>query len=581
MVVIPDARCQRAGFEGGSVRVVMAAAMAAATATVVLGQGARGVSAPVFVESAAATGLRFTHVNGASGEFFLPEQMGAGVALFDYDNDGDLDVFLVQGASMTASAGAARPSSRLFRNDLVVGAGGRSTPRFTDVTARAGVGLVAQGMGVAVGDYDNDGWLDLYVTTFGANVLYRNDGDGTFTDVTRQAGVAETRWSAGASFFDFDRDGHLDLFVSNYVDFTVAGNQRCTTAGVPDYCKPGVYKPVPDRLFRNTGKGTFTDVTTTSGVGKAFGSGLGVAAGDYDGDGWLDVYVANDANPNQLWINRRNGTFVDRGFVSGAAVSAAGAPEASMGIASGDYDADGHEDLFVTNLVGETFVLYRNAGGALFEDVRTQSGLAAPTSPYTGFGTDWIDYDNDGWLDLFMTNGAVSIVPRQRGEARPYRMAAALFRNTGAGRFTDARAAGGPAVAFEDVGRGAAFGDIDNDGDIDIVVTSNGGPVRLLLNQGVAAHHWLQVRLSQPGGNRLAFGARVGLERPGRPTAWRRVKADGSYLSASDSRVHFGLGTSPAIGAVVVEWPDGTRERWPGVTADRLVTLTRGSAPRP
>jgi hypothetical protein len=534
---------------------------------------------PLFLESAAATGLTFTHVNGATGAFYLPEQMGPGVALFDADNDNDLDVFLVQGGTLGAAGpGGARPASRLFRNDLDVDAGGRRTLRFVDVTTRAGVGLVAQGMGAAVGDYNNDGWIDLFVTTYGRNVLYRNNGNGTFTDMTKAAGLIDDRWSTSATFVDYDRDGHLDLFVANYVDFTVAGNRTCATAGTPDYCNPGVYKPVLSRLYRNLGTGRFADVTTAAGISKAFGSGLGVVAGDYNEDGWLDLYVANDANPNQLWINRRNGTFVDEGFPSGAAVNAAGAPEASMGLASGDFDADGREDLFVTNLAGETFVLYRNGGQGLFEDIRTRAGLAAPTAMHTGFGTDWFDYDNDGWLDLFMANGGVSIVAAQRGQARPYRMPNQLFRNNGSGRFVETTAAAGPALTHGDIGRGAAFGDIDNDGDVDVVVANNGAPVRLLLNQAGRINHWLQVRLAQAPRNRIGLGARVGLERSGRPTLWRRVKTDGSYLSASDSRVHFGLGPSPAIGAVVVEWPDGARERWAtGVAANRAVTLTRGT----
>lgn len=543
----------------------LAVGLVAAAAARLAAQDAAPAVIERFADVTTEAGITFVHDQRPTPGKHMVETLGSGVAWIDYDNDGYPDLYFINGAPGTPNA--------LYHNNR--------DGTFTDVTERSGAEAAdpvhGHRTGVAVGDYDNDGWLDLYVTTFGANVLYHNEGDGTFTDVTKRAGVAEARWSAGASFVDYDRDGHLDLFVANYVDFTVAGNRRCNTAGEPDYCKPGVYQPVPDRLFRNTGKGTFVDVTAASGVAKALGSGLGVVAGDYNDDGWLDIYVANDANPNQLWINRRNGTFVDEGFVSGTAVSAAGTPEASMGIGSGDYDRDGDEDLFVTNLVGETFVLYRNAGGGLFEDIRTRAGLGAPTSPYTGFGTDWIDYDNDGWLDLFMANGGVSIVARQRGQPRPYRMPGALFRNAGAGRFTDARAQGGPAVAFEDIGRGAAFGDVDNDGDIDIVVTSNGGAARLLLNQGAGAHHWLQVRLSQPGGNRFGFGARVGVERQGQPTLWRRVKTDGSYLSASDSRVHFGLGTSPAVGAVVVEWPDGTRERWAGPAADRVVTLTRGT----
>jgi hypothetical protein len=300
-------------------------------------------------------------------------------------------------------------------------------------------------------------------------------------------------------------------------------------------------------------------------------------AGDYNGDGWLDLYVANDATPNQLWINKHDGTFADEGLLSGSALNAAGNPEGSMGIASGDFDGDGDEDLFVTNIVGETFVLYKNDGHGNFEDARVPAGLGAPTAAFTGFGTDWFDYDNDGWLDLFVANGAVNLIEAQRGQPSPFRMKNQLFHNTGDGRFADTSLAGGPAFERAEIGRAAAFGDLDNDGDTDIVYTTNGGPVRVLLNQSGTRNHWLQVRLDQGPGNRFAFGARVGVERAGLPTLWRRLRTDGSYLSASDARVHFGLGPATKIDAVAIQWPDGVRERWPGVTADRVVPLKRGA----
>jgi len=330
-------------------------------------------------------------------------------------------------------------------------------------------------------------------------------------------------------------------------------------------------------LFRNDGHGHFVDVTVAAGISKAYGAGLGVAVGDYNGDGWPDLYVANDGTPNQLWINQRNGTFVDQGLISGTALNPAGNPEGSMGIASGDFDLDGDEDLFVTNIAGETSALYVNDGHGNFEDARARTGLAALTAAFTGFGTDWIDYDNDGWPDLFVANGAVNIVEALRGQPSPYRMRNQLFHNLAGRRFEETSAAAGPAFARAEIGRGAAFGDIDNDGDVDIVVTNNNGPVRLLLNQVGARNHWLQVRLDQRPGNRFGIGAWVGVERPGSPTLWRRVRTDGSYLSASDVRVHFGLGSSSAISAIVVQWPDGRRERWTGITTDRLVTLRRGS----
>jgi hypothetical protein len=538
-------------------------------------------TSPLFLESAAAAGLSFTHVNGATGRYYIAEGIGAGAALFDYDNDGDLDAFMVQGGPLggdVASPPRARPTSRLFRNDLTIHGGGRPALHFTDVTAGAGVALEAYGMGAAVGDYDNDGDLDLFVTTFGPDTLYRNNGNGTFSDVTAEAGVSDPLWSTSATFFDYDRDGHLDLFVVNYLDFTLAGNKSCADPlGGPDYCSPRLYQPVPDRLYRNTGNGRFTDVTDTAGISKADGAGLGVTAGDYNGDGWLDLYVANDATPNQLWINRHDGTFVDEGLLSGAALNAGGNPEGSMGIASGDFDADGDEDLFVTNIIGETFVLYKNDGKGTFDDARVAAGLAAPTAGMTGFGTDWIDYDNDGWLDLFVANGAVNLIEAQRGQLSPYRMKNQLFHNTGKGRFVETSQAGGPALARAEIGRGAAFGDVDNDGDTDILVSNNGGPARLFLNQNRTGNGWLQVSLEQGPRNRLAFGARIGLEHAGSPTLWRRVRTDGSYLSASDVRVQFGLGTRPAVGSVVVQWPDGASERWTDISPNRRVTLRRGT----
>jgi hypothetical protein len=534
---------------------------------------------PVFVDDAAAAGLTFTHVNGPTGQYYMPEIMGAGVALFDYDNDGNLDVFLVQGGPLDAhGVRTSGPSCRLFRNDLTVGPDGRRVLRFTDVTEKAGLALRSYGMGAAVGDYDNDGYLDLFVTGFGSSTLFHNNGDGTFTDVTAKAGLADPLWATSAAFVDYDRDGRVDLFVAHYVDFSIAGNKVCHDAvGARDYCSPRAYNPVAAKLYHNDGNGHFTDVSERAGVTKAYGAGLGVATGDYNEDGWPDLYVANDATPNQLWINRRDGTFADEGLLSGAAVNVSGNPEGSMGIASGDVNLDGHEDLFVTNIIGETFALYLNDGHAVFEDARVRSGLAALTAAFTGFGTNWFDYDNDGLLDLFVANGAVNVLDAQRGQPQPFRMANQLLHNLG-GRFEDAGAIGGPVFQRLGIGRGAAFGDIDNDGDVDIVVTNNAGAAILLRNQTVenrSPNHWLQIRLEQPSGDRFAFGAWVGVERPGKPTLWRRVRTDGSYLSASDVRLNFGLGSSPAISGVTVQWPDGQRQRWTDVRADRLVTLRR------
>jgi hypothetical protein len=594
-----------------SLRSLFVIALAALALRAIAGGSAPSAAEPLFVESAAATGLVFTHVNGATGKYYLPEMMGAGVALFDFDNDGDLDVFLVQSGAI--DAGSSAPADcRLFRNDLTVSAGGRRTLRFTDVTKHSGISVRGYGMGVAVGDYDNDGYQDLFVTAFGPTTLLHNNGDGTFTDVTLQAVLSDARsglanrgsrgdqtgppsptrgfggqpspaitsegWSTSAAFVDYDRDGFLDLFVARYVDFTPAANKQCTDpVGARDYCGPRQYRPVPDRLYHNDGHGRFVEVTERAGINKADGAGLGVAVGDYNGDGWLDLYVANDATPNQLWINRHDGTFVDQGLISGSALNAAGSPEGSMGIASGDFDLDGDEDLFVTNIIGETSVLYVNDGHGNFDDARARMGLGRLTAAFTGFGTDWIDYDNDGWPDLFVANGAVNLVESQRGQPSPYRMRNQLFHNLAGKRFEETSAGGGPAFARAEISRGAAFGDIDNDGDVDVVVTNNNGPVRLLLNQAATPGHWLQVRLDQRPGNRFGIGAWIGVERAGQPTLWRRVRTDGSYLSASDVRVHVGLGSSSAVTAIVVQWPDGQRERWTAVAADRLVTLRRGT----
>jgi hypothetical protein len=535
------------------------------------------VASPPFVESASAVGLTFTHHNGATGQFYMPELIGSGVALFDYDGDGDLDVFLVQSGAL-AGASASPETSRLFRNDLSVDGSGRRTLRFTDVTSRAGVGLRAYGMGVAAADYDNDGDLDLFVTAFGPDFLLRNNGNGTFTDVTAEAGTSDRLWSTSAAFLDYDRDGDLDLFVANYLDFAVTDNKACADSlGARDYCGPRAYRPVPDRLYRNDGHGRFTDVSEGAGIARADGAGLGVSVGDYNGDGWLDLYVANDATPNQLWINHRDGTFTDEGVLSGAALNAAGNPEGSMGIASGDADGDGDEDLFVTNIIGETFVLYENDGKANFEDARSRWGLAQATASLTGFGTEWIDYDNDGALDLFATNGAVNVIEALRGQPSPFRMKNLLFHNVGLRRFANVSAEAGPAFATDYIGRGAAFGDIDNDGDVDIVVTNNNGPVRLLRNELPPGAHWAQIRLEQDGGNRAGLGAWIGVERGAQPTLWRRVKTDGSYLSASDRRVHVGLGRTATVTGVVVRWPGGTRERWDRLEADRETVLRRGT----
>ena len=544
---------------------------------------AAGRNAPLFRDATSDTGLRFEHVNGATGRFYLPEIMGAGGALFDFDGDGDLDILLVQGSALErATGGGIAPRHRLFRNELSASEHGGGALRFTDVSDRAGLGAGDYGMGVATGDYDNDGDVDLYLTNFGANRMYRNNADGTFTDVTREAGVGldDPRWSTSASFCDYDTDGDLDLFVANYVDFTVADNKIChDPTGARDYCGPLQFRPVPDRLFRNDGRGRFVDVSEVSGITKADGPGLGVVCADMNGDRRPDFYVANDAMANQLWLNNGDGTFEDGALLAGVAFNADGGPEGSMGIAAGDPDDDGDVDLFVTNITRETHAFYRNLGGGRFQDARVAAGLAAATAPYTGFGTDWFDQDNDGRLDLFIANGAVTILEALRGRPHPFRQKNQLFYNAGGGRFRDVTAEAGPALQIEHVSRGAAFGDVDNDGDVDVLVTNNGGPAQLLVNETGSRQHWLQVRLEGVDDNHQGLGARVGIVRDDGRTIWRRARTDGSYLSASDPRVHFGLGSTAAVREVIVEWLRGPREVWREVQPGRIIRLRQGTAP--
>ena len=541
--------------------------------------------APIFRDIAAEVGLNFHHFNGATGEYYMPEIMGAGVALFDYDNDGDLDVYLIQGTNLDSRGKLLfppppgwKPGNRLFRNMLAE----TGKLHFTDVTEQAGVGHVGYGMGVAVGDYDNDGFQDLYVTNFGQNVLYHNNGDGTFTDVTREAGVDDPRWSTCAAWLDYNGDGLLDLFVGNYVDFTVQGNKQCFgPTGEPDYCTPKAYQAVPCRLFQNLGNGKFADVTESSGLASSYGPALGVVCADFNGDGRPDIYVANDTAANRLWLNQGDGTFHEVALETGVAYSADGLPKAGMGVTAEDVENDGSEDILITNLMGEGVTLFHNNGKAEFDEVTAQYGLAQATFGFTGFGTKWFDYDNDGWLDLFIANGAVTRLEGERGKLFPFAQKNQLFHNEGeAKRFRETSSIAGPAFEHAEVSRGAAFGDIDNDGALDIVVTNNNGPVRLLHNQLGTRRHWLQVKLEGARTNRFGVGARVGVLRQGQKTLWRWAHTDSSYLSASDVRVHFGLGEKPQLDGLVVHWPNGLKEKWDSIQPDRIIKLRQGSGRR-
>ncbi len=536
-----------------------------------------------FREAAIETGLDFRHFNGATGDFYMPEIVGAGVGLIDYDGDGDLDIYLIQGSFINPAKklGDAlfppgknwKPGNRLFRNDFIP----TGKLHFTDVTEQAGVGSVSEGMGVAIGDYNNDGYPDIYVTNFGANILYRNNGDGTFTDVTREAGLEDNQWSTSAAFCDLDGDGKLDLFVAHYVNFPVNANPLCRNqSGEHDYCGPKVFHPVPSRLYRNLGNGHFEDVTDKSGITASYGAGLGVACADFNHDGRMDLYVANDQNANILWINKGNMHFEDQALLAGAAYNGEGKALSGMGIAVGDIDNHGSEDILVTNLMGESNSLFRNEGNGFFHDATAEFGLAAPSLPYTGFGVKFLDYDNDGLLDMYAVNGAVETISALRGKPYPYQMKNRLFHNDGK-KFIDVSDVSGPALQLEAIGRGLAIGDLNNDGRIDMIATNNNTRPWLLLNQDSSGGHWLLVQLEGTRTNRGGLGAEVGLLRTGQKPLWRRSQPDGSYISASDPRVHFGLGESTKIEGVVVRWVGGAAELFHDIKADSIVKLREGA----
>ena len=539
----------------------------------------------IFTGVAEQTGIDFVHFNGMSGNYYYPEMIGPGGALFDYDNDGDLDVFLVQGSMLGPGKSLAdalfppRPplpvKSRLYRNDLKADANGRPTLGFTDATDQSRIDARGHGMGVAAGDFDNDGWVDLYITNFGPNQMWRNEGDGTFANVTEKTGTDDQRWSISAAFLDFNRDGWLDLYVANYVNFSFTNVEKCVShSGAVDYCGPLNFDPVPERLFRNRGDGTFEDVSATSRIASEYNGALGVSCADFNGDGWIDIYVANDGRVNHLWINQRDGTFRNEGMLAGTALNQHGMAEASMGVDAGDFDNDGDEDLFMTHLMGQKNTLYVNDGNGWFDDRSLETGLSAPSLPYTAFGTAFFDYDNDGWLDLLVGNGKVRTI---EGLARvPLHQTNQLFRNLGNGKFEETTE---QAAIFKvsEVSRGAAFGDVDNDGDTDVLIANNNGPARLLINNVGSRNHWLGLRMTGEKGKRDIFGMRVAVFRPGAPTLWRRVRADGSYCSANDPRVLIGLGKSGAVSEVRAYWLSGRVEKWTGLQIDRYTTLREGT----
>jgi hypothetical protein len=548
---------------GFSPAVIIALASAAA-----LAQRAPAPGAAQFENVSAAAGIEFTHVSGASPARHLYEIMSGGGLFLDYDNDGWQDALLVDGGSLVDQTVARRARHRLFRN--------RGNGSFEDVTAAAGLTHAAYGMGGCAADYDNDGWIDVYLTNVGPNTLFRNTGGKAFADVTRTAGVAGAPgFSSSCAWSDVDRDGDVDLFVVNYVDARVDNQVFCgdTSKEFRVYCHPLNFAPLRSVLYRNNGNGTFADASRDAGVYDRRGNGLGVVAGDYDDDGWPDLFVANDTTPNFLYRNDQGKRFSEVALPAGVSVASDGMPRAGMGTDFGDYDGDGRLDVFVTNHEFEGHTLFRNLGGGLFEDVTFKSGVGPATLPFVGFGTVFFDADNDGDLDLAIVNGHVMNSP---GHVRPGAKEAqrrVLLRNDG-GRFRDVAAASGPGFAAERVGRALAAADIDNDGDLDLLAVNNNGPADLLRNGGVAGTSAVLVRLVGTASNRSAVGARLRAT-VGAATQLREVKAGSSYLAQNDLRVHFGLGGAKQIDRLEIRWPNGgAPEVLTNIAAGQIVTVT-------
>ena len=543
-----------------------------------------------FRDIAPAAGLVFRHVNGASPAKHFAETMGSGGLFFDYDGDGWIDIFLVDGGSQADPAIGRTARHRLFRN--------RQNGSFEDVTPKSGIRHSGYGMGACAGDYDNDGRVDLYVTNAGLasglpavasakagalakaaagmNALYRNSGGGTFTNVTATAGVGSTRWGSTCGFLDFDRDGDLDLFVTNYVTMGKDANRVCRggTPAVRVYCHPLNFQPTQNTLYRNDGKGTFTDVVAQAGIAAFRGNGLGVAIADYDDDGLVDVFVANDAVPNFLFHNEGKGRFTETALGAGVAVATDGQARAGMGTMFGDYDGDGRVDLVVTNHETEMHSLFRNVGGGLFADATVSSGVGPATVPFVGFGVVFFDYDNDADLDLAEVNGhVIDNVAQVRGGGR-YAQRRLLLQNTG-GRFRDASVQSGPAFATESVGRTLASGDIDNDGDLDLLVTNNGGRAELLRNDGGNRANGLLIRLAGEKSNRDGIGARLRIT-AGTRTLVRDVASGGSYQGQNDLRVHVGLGDRTRAERIEIRWPSGLVEQLTDVPANQIIIVREG-----
>lgn len=520
-----------------------------------------------FTDVTAQAGISFRHVASPEKKYIV-ESMSGGVALFDYDNDGDLDIYLVNSLTVDLVKTKGKTKSHLYRNE--------GTGKFTEVGEKAGVSDIGWGMGVAVGDYNNDGFEDLYVTCLGPDYLFKNNGDGTFTNVTAKAGVSDPRWSTGASFVDYDRDGDLDLFVTNYVDFDVNNlpefgqGKSCQYKSIPVQCGPRGLKGAGDSLYRNNGNGTFTDVSKAAGVSDPDGYyGLGVITSDFDEDGLIDIFVANDSTPNFHFRNKGDGTFEEVGFVAGTGVNENGSEQGSMGVTVGDYDHDGKLDLFVTNFADEYNTLYHNNGKNSFTDLSYAAKVAAVSLPYVGWGTKFFDYNNDGWVDLFVANGHV--YPQLPG----YRQRRLLHRNNRDGTFSEVSADFGAVLTEDRVSRGVAFGDIDNDGDIDLIIADLDGPPQLLRNDGGNTDNSILIKTVGVKSNRSGIGARVTVV-SGDLTQVDEVRSGDSYISQSDLRLHFGLQKRTKVDSILVRWPSGVIDKVSSVGVNRIVTIKEG-----
>ena len=520
---------------------------------------------PTFTDVTAETGIDFKHTNGRGGQFYFVEQLGSGAAFLDYDNDDDLDLYFVNGADLPGFESEKPPTNRLYRNN------GDGT--FTDVTEVAGVGDKSYGVGCCVGDYDNDGHPDLYVTNFGPNRLYRNNGDGTFTDVADQANVADARWGASCAFADYDNDGHLDLYVTNYIQYQLNKNKVCKNKGVRTYCNPQEYVGEADILYRNNGDRTFTEVTQTAGVYQPRSRGLGVVWGDYDNDGYSDLYVANDTNANHLFRNNRDGSFSDEAFFAGVALSEDGGMGSGMGVDFGDYDNDGRLDIMVTNFQDEVATLYHNDGDGFFSDASYISGTGESTYASLGWGVCFFDYDNDGAKDIFIANGHIFGNVEEFNPETTYAQVNHLFRNLGGGVFQEVTTNTGLDLSQKAPSRGAAFGDYDNDGDIDILVTNSDGKPQLLRNDGGNKNNWVKVHIRGTTSNRAGIGARVEVV-TGEVSQMAEVKSGSGYLCQNALALHFGLGKYTIIDQIIVTFPRGRVYQMKAVSVNQIIEIT-------